>query len=166
MKKSTLLIVSLAALTLTTKADLISAVNSTVVDTNSSYFANVKFDLYSGELQSSQNGSDAAVGGDYNFTSWLQAGTTAAFSTGSTTVDAAQGDVAYRIPVHNMEFDPYLGAGYDWNNAGWYATVGLKYAYLVHGNTSAFVRPAISLDGNHLVNRPNIEVLTGVQISF
>lgn len=142
----------------------IDAVNTAVVDTNSSFFADTKFDLRSGLAQRGTTSAD--VGGDVNL--WkFQVGADVLMDTSSSLVSAAQGDIGYRVPVHNLEFVPLVGGGYDWDKASGYGFVGLRFSYLVSESmaTSAFVQAQLNEDLKAF-SRPTTGVFVGVSRSF
>ncbi|HEX9046651.1 MAG TPA: hypothetical protein VF988_06465, partial [Verrucomicrobiae bacterium] len=91
---------------------IITALGNAVVDTNSTFFAATKYQVRSGALESDSTYAD--LGCDLNF-SRIQLSADV-LTQGSANIISEFGvDIAYRIPVHNLELDPLAGAAWNWD---------------------------------------------------
>jgi hypothetical protein len=142
----------------------IDAVNTVAVDTNSAFFASQTFDLRSG--YNSAN-TQADLGVDYNLAAHWQGGADFGFATGANTLSSAQAEVMYRIPVHNMEFDGGLAAGYNWDNSKPFLGAVGRFSYVVSPDTgiTAFLQPQVTAIVER-ASKPSIGVIIGVGKSF
>lgn len=178
MKKTFLLILSICGLasaqtplatdpaTASSGNQFFDAVNSIAIDTNSLFFASAKLDFRSGAIQKA-DGTFADLGGDYNLSARWQAGGDIVLGTGNNTVSTIAADIAYRIPIHNLELDPQIGAGYNWDTQDAEGAVALRLSYVISParRMFTFVQPSLDFSLTKL-QRPVPRLLAGVGISF
>jgi hypothetical protein len=139
-----------------------SALNTIVIDTNSAFFANEKFQLRSALLENNTTAAD--FGGDINF-NYIQLGGDIVSRGAANVVAEAGGDVAYRVIVHNMELDPLLGVSWSWDDNTAYLRGGMRLSYYLSGRSFAFVQPELR-DDMASWGRPTAQIQIGIGFAF
>jgi hypothetical protein len=170
--KQFLVLLGLAALTFTASAQttnsplsnpFFSALNSVVIDTNSTFFAGEHFQLRSALLENNNTAAD--FGADYNLSPTWQIGGDVCTRGAANVVSEAGLDTAYRISIHNMELDPLIGASWSWDDNVPYLRAGIRLEYVLSGRSFAFVQPELREDMTQW-NRPTAQIQIGVGFAF
>lgn len=143
--------------------ELVAAISNVVIDTNSTFFADAKYQVRSGALESDSTFAD--LGADLNL-SRFQIGADVLTQGSANLISEAGVDVAFRIPVHNVELDlPLVGASWNWDENTPLIRAGLRFSYQLTSRGFAFVQSEL-VENATKFDRPNSRIMAGIGFAF
>lgn len=137
----------------------ISAVEA--LDTSSNFFELEEFSFRAGAVIRG-NTAGSSTGFDVNLSkNWMVCGDVI-MGVDSQTFDAISLQGGYRIPIHNMEIDLLLGAGYGWVKSNPEGNCGVRFSYALSDRYFAWTQGGAEFGGI----RPVPSLIAGFGIKF